>query len=98
MLNQKEYHEKLIECRLDHTNLADMNQLMSGKMIVYKLAHEFEIFFAFKEACVHLQKYSYRQHIELRVLAKEMSTFELPSMDQWKTVENFERTKYTMHT
>ena len=25
MLNQKEYHEKLIECRLYHTNFVDMN-------------------------------------------------------------------------
>ena len=74
-----------------------MNQSLSGKMIVEKLADEFEIFFSFKEACAHLQNYSYRDHIELRVLAKEMSTPELPSLDQWKTVGKFERTKYTLH-
>ena len=55
MLTQKEYHEKLIECRLDHTNFADMNQSLSGKTIVDKLEDEFEIFFAFKEACAHLK-------------------------------------------
>ena len=87
MLIQKEHHEKLIECRLDHTNFTNMNQSMFGRTIVDKLVDEFEIFFAFKEACSHLQNFPYMDHIELRVLAKEMSTLDLPSVDQWKTVE-----------
>ena len=98
MLNQKEYHEKLIECILDHTNFVDMNQSLSGRRVADKLADEFEIFFAFKEVCAHLQNYSYSDHIELCVLANEMSTLELPSIDQWKTIEKFGRTKYTWHT
>ena len=74
-----------------------MNQSLSGKMIIEKLADEFEIFFSFKEACAHLQNYSYRDHIELHVLEKEVSTFELPSADQRRIVEKFRRTKYTLH-
>ena len=97
MLTHKEYQEKLIQCSLDHANFREMNQSLSGKTIVDKLANEFKIFFSFKEACAHLQNYSYRDHIELRVLEKEMSTLELPSADQWKTVEKFRRTKYTVH-
>ena len=54
MLTQKEYQDKLIQCRLDHTKFTDMNQALSSKTIVDKLADEFEIFFAFKEACAHL--------------------------------------------
>ena len=98
MLTQKEYHENMIECRLYHTNFADMNQSLSGKTIVDKLADEFEIFFSFKEASAHLQNYSYRDHIELHVLEKDMCTLELPSPHQWKTVEKFMRTKYMLHT
>ena len=98
MLTQKEYHEKLIEYILDHVNLTVMNQSLAGRIIVDKLANEFEIFFTFKEACAHLQNYSYRDHIELRTLAKEMSTLEVPSLGQWKTIEKFGRTKYTLHT
>ena len=75
-----------------------MNQSLSGKTIVDKLADDFEIFFAFKEACVHIKNYSYRDHIELHVLEKEFSTLEMPSLDQWNTLENFKRTKYSLHT
>ena len=71
MLTQKEYQEKLIQCRLDHTNFTDINQSLSGKTIVDKLADEF---------------YSYTDHIESCVLVNEMCTLELPSADQWKTV------------
>ena len=98
MLTQKEFHENLIECRLDHNNFVDMNQSLSGRTIVDKLADEFEIFFTFKKVCSHIQKISYMDHSELRVLEKEMSTLELPSADQWKIVEKFARTKYTLHT
>ena len=75
-----------------------MNQSLSDRTIVDKLVDEFEIFFFFKEACAHPQNYSYRDHIELRVLEKEMSTLDLPSTDQWKTIEKFRRTKYLLHT
>ena len=47
IMTQKEYHEKLIEYRLDHINFTDTNQSLYGKMIVDKLANEFEIFFFF---------------------------------------------------
>ena len=77
MLTKDDYYEILIERRLDHTKFADMDQSLSGKVIVDKLADEFEIMFAFKEACAHLQSYSYKDHIELCVLAKEMATLEL---------------------
>ena len=97
MLTKDEYYEKWITYRHDHANFADMNQSLSGKLIVDQLADEFEILFSFKKSCAHLQSYSYKDHIELCVLAKEMSTLELPSPDQWKIVERFKRTKYTLH-
>ena len=97
MLTKKEYQDKLIECEMDHTNFADMHQSLSRKIIVEKLADEFEMFFAFKEACACLQNYSYRDHVELRMLSKEMFTLDLPSTNQWKTVEKYGRSKYTLH-
>ena len=79
MLNNDEYYEKLIACRKYHANFAYMNHSLFGRVVVEKLANEFEILFAFKEACAHLQSYSYKDHTELRVLEKEMSSLELPS-------------------
>ena len=58
MLTKDEYYEKMIAWRQDHTNFVDMNQLLSGRVIVDKLADEFEILFGFKEACAHLQSFS----------------------------------------
>ena len=81
----------------DHTNFTDMKQSLFGKTIVDKMAYEFDKFFSFKYAFARLQNYSYRDHVELRMLSKEMPTMELPSPYQWKTIEKFGRTKYTLH-
>ena len=54
MMTQKEYQDKLIQCRLDHTNFVDMHQSLSEKTIVDKLEDKFEMLFSFKEACAHL--------------------------------------------
>ena len=62
-----------------------------------KLVDEFEILFAFKEACAHLYSVSYKDNTKLCVLAKEMSMLELSSLERWKIVERFRRTTYTLH-
>ena len=79
MLTKDEYNEKLVACRQDHLNFADMTQSPTGKVLVEKLANEFKILFGFKEACVHLQIFSYKHHTKLRVLEKEISMLELSS-------------------
>ena len=45
---------------------------------------------------MQLPEISYIDHVELRVLAKEMASLELPTIDQWKTVEKYGKTKYRM--
>ena len=96
MLTQTEYHEKLISCRQDNENFIDMNRSLSSRKIMDKLVDEFEMTFFFKETCAQLQGFSYINHIDLCVLEKEMCTLDLPSPDQWKIVEKFGRTKYTL--
>ena len=49
MLTKDEYYEKLIACRHEHLNFVDMNQSRSGRLIIDKLADEFEILFSFKK-------------------------------------------------
>ena len=77
MLTQNEYNGKMIACRLDDANFSHMNQSEPDRVIVNKLVEKFEILFTIKDICVHLQSYSYKDHIELCVLAKEMATLEL---------------------
>ena len=61
-----------------------MQQSLSRKVIVYKLADDFEILFAFRAKCAQL-------------LEKEMSSLDLPSTNQWKLVEKYGRSKYKLH-
>ena len=65
--------------------------------MVNKLAVDFEIINTFGTVCSQLPPVSNVYHVELRVLANEMANLELPSVDQWKTIENFGRTKYKLH-
>ena len=51
MFSQKEYHDRVIECRLDHRKFEDMQHSLSGKVIVDKLGDDFEILFAFRATC-----------------------------------------------
>ena len=82
MFSQKEYHDHLIECRLDHRKFEDMHQSLKGKVIVDKLADDFEIIFSFKTTCAHIPYFSFIDHVEMRVLVKEMASLDLPSVDQ----------------
>ena len=34
--------------------------------------------------------------VELRVLAKDMASLELPTVDEWKIVEKYGKTKYKL--
>ena len=73
-----------------------MEQYLSGKMIIDKLSEDFEILFAFRATCAQLAYFSYVEHVELRVLAKEMANLELPTIDQWKAIEKYGKTKYRL--
>ena len=75
-----------------------MRLSLLGKEIVDKMVDESEIMFTFRATCTRIPDFSYRDHVEMRVLSKEMSTLELPTADQWKKVEKFGRTKYVLHT
>ena len=62
-----------------------------------KLAMDFKIINTFITVCTQFLEISYVDRVELRVLAKEMASLELPTVDWWNTVEKFGRTKYKLH-
>ena len=55
-ISQKEYRECLVQCRLDNSKFGDMQQSLSGKIVFYKLASEFELLFDFKATCAEVLK------------------------------------------
>ena len=81
LLSHVEYHAQLVRCRLDHKNFEDMEQSLFGKIIIEKLPKDFEIFHTFRATCAQLRVISYVNHVELRVLAKEMANLDLPTVD-----------------
>ena len=58
---------------------------------------DFEIWDQLRMIGSKLSPISYVDHVELRVLAKEMTNHEVPCMDQWKTNEKLGRMKYKLH-
>ena len=62
-----------------------------------KMVDDFEMVFSFKATCAHLLDCSYMDHMEMRVLLKEMFTLDLPFVDQGKIVKKYGRSKYTLH-
>ena len=86
LFSQVEYQALLVNYRLDHKKFEDMTQSISGKTVVENLAVDFEIGNTFKAVCSQLSDISYMDHIELRVLDKEIVNLELPMVDQWKTL------------
>ena len=76
-----EYQDLLVKCKLDHNKFEAMNQSLSGKFVVDKLALDFEIINTFREVCSQFPPISYVDHVELRVLEKEMAYLELQIVD-----------------
>ena len=87
----------MVKTRLDHRNFEDMTESLSGKAVIDKLVVDFEIVYSFRMIGAKIPPISYVDHVELRVFANEMENLEVPSGDQWKTIEKFEKIKYRLH-
>ena len=82
MLSQKEYHDRLIDCRQEHRKFEDMaQQSLSGKTVVDKLSSEFELLFDFIVVCTIFPMPSYLENIELNVLVEEMIELEIMTVN-----------------
>ena len=57
----------------------------------------FEMVNTFRTVGPQLPPMSYVDHDGLRVIEKEMESLEMPSKDQWKTIEKFGKMKYKLH-
>ena len=79
LLYQKEYLEKLVNYRSDHSKFEDMQQALFGRVVFDKMAGEFELLFDFKVAYAKVPNFSYAYNMELKVLAHEMVIKDLPN-------------------
>ena len=98
MWSQKEYNDRLISCRLDHRQFDDMqNQSLSRKIVIDKLTVDFKMLFDFKAICTHFPEFSYVENVEPSVMVNEMTSLVPPTIDQWKLVDNYGKSKYGLH-
>ena len=98
ILSQKEYYDRLVECRKEHRKFEDMaQQSLLGNTVVKKLSSEFELLFDFKALCTRLPMRSYLEKLELGLLAKEMVKLEIPTTNQWKVIKNYSKSKHRLH-
>ena len=63
-----------------------MNQSLPGNVLIDKLEVDFEIINRFQTICTQLAPIPYLDHVELRLLAKEMENMEMPFLDEWKKI------------
>ena len=96
LLSQKEYLDKLVNCRSDHSKFEDMQQAMSGRVVFDKLAGEFKLFFDFKVACAKVPNFSYAYNMELRFLEHDMVVAYFPKPKHWRIVQQYGSTKYQL--
>ena len=97
LIYQFKYQALLVIVRLHHNKFEDMTQSLSGKVIIDKLVVEFELIDSLWTIGAQLPPISYVDHVELRVLSKEMESLEIPYGDQQKTIEKFGKMKYKLH-
>ena len=75
---------------MDHRKFEDMTQSLTWKVIIDKLIVDFEILNQFKMISFKMYPIYFLDRVELRVLAKEMTNYKVPSAEQWKLVEILE--------
>ena len=87
----------LVKNRIDHSNFEDLVKGLTGKIIVEKLTEDFKILQKFLIVRGGLPTVSYEAYVDLEESIKEMTEYDTPSAEQWRTVERFGKTKYILH-
>ena len=70
LISQSNYKSLLVQDRLDHRKFEDMTQSLTRKVIIDKLAMDFEIMDSSRMIGSKFSPISYVDHMELRLLAK----------------------------
>ena len=82
---------------MDHSKFEDLVKGLTGKIIVEKLAEDFEVLQKFLIIRRGFPTVSYEAYVDLEVSIREMMQYDTPSAEQWRTMERFWKTKYILH-
>ena len=97
LFSQEHYHSLLVQSRMDHSNFDDLVKGLTGKIIVDKLTEDFKILQKILIVRGRLPIVSYEAYMDMEVSIREMTEYDTPSAEQWRTVDIFGKTKYILH-
>ena len=80
---------------MDHSKFETLEGL-KGATLIDKLSKDFKILNRFKMVKLGLPVMSYATCIDLEILMKEMTEYEIPSELQWKEIVRLGKTKYNL--
>ena len=83
---------------MDHSKFDYLEKGLIGKVIVDKLTEDFQRLQKFLIIRGGLPNVSYEAYMELEVSIEEMIEYDIPSAEQWRAIERFEKTKYILHS
>jgi hypothetical protein len=93
LYDQEEYNARLTECRMDQSKFETLEENMKGATLVKHLITNFEILNQFKAVKLGLPFMAYASCIDLEILIKEMTDYDIPSDLQWKEIVRLGKTK-----
>jgi hypothetical protein len=91
--DQEEYNALLTQSRMDHSKFKTLEEGLKGATLVDKLSTYFEILNQFKTIKLGLPVMSYATCIDLEILMKEMTDYEILFKLQWKEIVRLRKTK-----
>jgi cobalamin biosynthesis Co2+ chelatase CbiK len=78
---------------MDHSKFETLEKNLKGATLVEHLIRDFEILNQFKALKIGLPVMAYASCIDLEILIKEMTDYDIPSNLQWKEIVWLGRTK-----
>ena len=79
--SQEQYHSLLVQNRMDHSKFEDLVKGLTWKVIVEKLAEDFEILDRFLIIKKALPAVSYESYVDLEVSIREMTEYNTPNIE-----------------
>jgi hypothetical protein len=93
LYDREEYNDYLNQRKMDHSKFENLEENMKGATLVEHLITNFEILNQFKAVKLGLPIMSYACCIDLEILIKEMTEYDIPYDWQWKEIVQLGRTK-----
>jgi hypothetical protein len=93
LYDQEEYNARLTQCRMDHFKFNTLEKNMKGSTLVEHLITDIEILNQFKEVNLGLPVMSYVSCIDLDIMIKKMTDYDIPFDLQWKEIIRLGKTK-----